>query len=83
MAMGTMTLTINLPEDVGTALRTNARTSGKDLAEYVESMITAQIKRPPLRQYFADVRESISVDDDELQDIIDDAIAESRDNRRD
>lgn len=76
--MDTMTLTINLPEDVGTALKNKAKTSGKNVAEYVETMIAAQVKRPTLREYFADVRESIAVSDVELEKVIDAAIAESR-----
>lgn len=80
--MDTMTLTINLPEDIGTALRNRAKNSGKDLGEYVETMITSQVKRPTYRNLFADVRKSISVSDDELQKGIDAAIAESRKARR-
>ena len=74
-----MTLTINLPEDIGTALRNRAKKSGKEVGEYVESLITTtQVKRPTYRDLFADVRKSISVSDDELEKGIDDAIAESR-----
>ena len=76
--MDTMTLTINLPEDIGTALRNRAKKSGKEVGEYVETMITTQVKRPTYRDLFADVRKSISVSDDELEKNIDCAIAESR-----
>lgn len=80
--MDTMTLTLNLPEDIGTALRSKAKKSGKDVAEYVETIIVAQVMRPTLREFFADVREGISVSDDELEENIDAAIAESRQARR-
>lgn len=76
--MDTMTLTISLPEDIGTALRNKAKKSGKEVGEYVETMIATQVKRPAYRDLFADVRKSISVSDDELEKNIDCAIAESR-----
>ena len=80
--MDTMTLTINLPEDIGTALRNRAKKSGKEVGEYVETLITTQVKRPTYRDLFADVRKSLSVSDDELEKDIDAAIAESRNARR-
>ena len=80
--METMTLTINLPKEVGTALENRAKTSGTGLAEYVETMIAEQIKRPTFRKLFADVRENITVSDEELEKQIDSAIAESREARR-
>ncbi len=80
--MDTMTLTLNLPEDIGTALRNRAKKSGKEVGEYVETLITTQVKRPTYRDLFADVRKSISVSDDELEKNIDAAIAESREARR-
>ena len=80
--MDTMTLTLNLPEDIGTALRKRAKKSGKEVGEYVETLITTQVKRPTYRDLFADVRKSISVSDDELEKNIDAAIAESREARR-
>ncbi len=76
--MDTMTLTINLPEDIGTVLRNKAKKSGKEVGEYVETLIATQIKRPTYRDLFADVRKSISVSDDELEKNIDTAVAESR-----
>ena len=79
--METMTLTINLPKDVGAALESKAKTSGKDLAEYVETMIAKQVKRPTFRELFADVRENISLNDEELEKEIDAAIAESRETK--
>ena len=80
--METMTLTINLPKDVGAALENKAKTSGKDVAEYVEIMIATQIKRPTFRELFADVRENIAVSDEDLEKEIDAAIAQSREARR-
>ena len=80
--MDTMTLTIKLPEDIGAALRNKARKSGKQVGEYVETMIATQVMRPTLREFFDDVRESVTVSDDELEKHIDAAIAESRKARR-
>lgn len=77
-----MTLTINLPKEVGAALENKAKTSGRGLAEYVETMLAAQIKRPTFRELFADVRENITVSDEEMENRIDAAIAESREARR-
>ena len=79
--METMTLTINLPKDVGAALENKAKTSGKDVAEYVEIMIATQIKRPTFRELFSDVRENITFSDDDLAKEIDVAIRESREMR--
>ena len=76
--METMTLTINLPEDVGAVLESKAKLRGTGLAEYVETMITAQAKRPTFRELFADVRQNISLTDEELEKEIDAAIIESR-----
>ena len=73
-----MTLTINLPKEVGTALENKAKTTGKGVAEYVETMIAAQIKRPTFRELFADVRENITISDKDLEKEINAAIAESR-----
>ena len=80
--METMTLTINLPKEVGAALENKAKSDGKDVAEYVETMIAAQIKRPTFRELFSDVRENISVSDEGLEKEIDAAIAESREAKR-
>ncbi|MBK8812707.1 MAG: hypothetical protein IPN69_18520 [Acidobacteria bacterium] len=80
--METMTLTINLPKEVGAALENKAKSDGKDVAEYVETMIAAQIKRPTFRELFSDVRENISVSDEDLEKEIDAAIAESREAKR-
>lgn len=76
--METMTLTINLPKEIGTALENKAKTTGKGVAEYVETMIAAQVKRPTFRELFGDVRENITISDEDLEKEIDAAIAESR-----
>ena len=80
--METTTLTINLPKDVSVALENKAKTSGKGVAEYVETMIVKQIKRPTFRELFSDVRENINIGDEDLEKEIDAAIAESREARR-
>jgi hypothetical protein len=80
--METMTLTINLPKEIGTALEYRAKTNKKSLAEYVETMIAAQIKRPTFRELFVDVRENITISDEDLEKEIDAAIADSREAKR-
>jgi hypothetical protein len=65
------TLTIKLPVDVSAVLEEKARTSGQDVAEYVETMIAAQLRRPTLRELFADVRADITIDDQVLETEID------------
>ena len=80
--METMTLTINLPKDVGTALENKAKLSGRDAAEFVEDLVIKQIKRPTFRELFADVRENIAISDEDLEKEIDVAIKESRQARR-
>lgn len=77
-----MTLTINLPKEIGAALENKAKTSGTGVAEYVETMIAAQIKRPTFRELFSDVRENITISDEDLEKEIDATIAESRQARR-
>ena len=76
--METIALTISLPKDVGAALENKARVSGKGAAEYVAEMVARQVRRPALRELFADVRQDITLDDAKLTDEIDAAIAESR-----
>ncbi len=80
--METTTLTINLPKDVSVALENKAKTSGKGVAEYVETMIVKQMNRPTFRELFSDVRENINIGDESLEKEIDAAIAESREARR-
>lgn len=80
--METTTLTINLPKDVGLALENKARISGKDVVEYVEELVSKQVKLPTFRELFSDVRENINVSDEDLAKDIDAAIKESREARR-
>ncbi len=79
--METMTLTIHLPKDIGSVLERKARTDGKGLTEYIESLIATQVTRPSFRELFADVREDISVSDEELESAIDKTIARSREEK--
>ncbi len=76
--METMTLTINLPEEVSAALKNKAKTTGKNVVEYIETMIATQIKRPTFRELFADVRKNITISDEDLEKRIDAAVSESR-----
>lgn len=75
-------MTINLPKEVGAALENKAKTSETGLAEYVETMIAAQIKRPTFRELFADARQNTAISDEDLEKEIDAAIAESREAKR-
>ena len=76
--METTTITIHLPKDVGTTLESKAKSSGKDIAEYVEDLVVKQMKRPTFRELFAGVRQNSNVSDEDLEKAIDEAIIESR-----
>lgn len=76
--METITLTINVPRNVGIILAEKAKTDGKELVEYVEEMITKQAAKPTFRELFADVRRNTTLSDEDLESEIDAAIAESR-----
>ncbi len=65
--METTTLTIRLPKEISSELAKKAKSSGKNVAEYVEDLVSKQVKRPTFRELFADVRETITIDDDELE----------------
>lgn len=60
--METMTLTIEVPQSVGVILEEKAKNQGKDVAEYVESLIEKDIDRQktldeilaPIRRNFSD-----------------------------
>ncbi len=80
--METTALTINLPKNISVALEDKAKINGKEVAEYVEDLVAKQIKRPNFRELFADVRENISIGDEDLANEIDAAIAESREARK-
>lgn len=76
--METMTLTINVPKNVGIILEEKARFDGKELVEYVEEIVTKQAGKPTFRDLFADVRRSSILSDEDLETEIDAAINESR-----
>jgi hypothetical protein len=80
--METMPLTINPPQDAVATLEAKARMNGKGMAEYAEELLARQLKRPTLRELFADVRQNITVGDEELAAEIDAAISESRQARK-
>ncbi len=60
--METMTLTIQVPKNIGVVLEEKARNQGKDVAAYVENLIEKDIDRrktldeilAPIRKNFAD-----------------------------
>lgn len=68
--METMTLTIQVPKNVGMALEEKAKNDGKELAEYVKEIITKQAGKPTFRELFADVRRNISMSDEDLDALI-------------
>lgn len=80
--METTTLTIHLPKDISAVLENKAKADGKGVAEYVEDLVTKQIKRPTFRELFSDVRENIPISDEDLEKEIGAAIRESREARR-
>lgn len=73
-AMETMTLTIQVPKNIGAVLEEKARNQGKDVAEYVENLIEKDIDRrktldeilAPLRKDFAES----GMTEDELDELI-------------
>jgi hypothetical protein len=80
--METMTLTIHVPRNVGIILEEKAKTDGKELVEYVEEIVTKQADKPTFRQLFADVRQNVTLSDEDLEKEIEAAIAESRQAKR-
>jgi len=76
--METMTLTIQVPKNIGIVLEEKARNDGKELTEYVEEIVTKQAGKPSFRDLFADVRQNISMSDEDLEKEIDAAVKESR-----
>ena len=76
--MEIMTLTINVPKNVGIILEEKAKFNGKKLVEYVEEIVTKQADKPTFRELFADVRRSSILSDGDLETEIDTAIKESR-----
>ncbi len=72
--METMTLTIQVPKNIGAVLEEKARNQGKDVAEYVENLIEKDIDHrktldeilPPLRKDFAES----GMTEDDLDELI-------------
>ena len=46
--METVTLTINISKNIGAILEEKAKSSGQDVAEYVEALIEKDIDRPEM-----------------------------------
>jgi Asp-tRNA(Asn)/Glu-tRNA(Gln) amidotransferase C subunit len=87
--METMTLTIQVPKNIGVVLEEKARNQGKDIAEYVENLIEKDIDRrktldeilAPLRKDFAES----GMTEDDLGELIESerqAIWEEKNGRR-
>lgn len=57
--METMTLTINLPKDVGAALENKAKMSGRDAAEFIEDLVTKEVNSPSLDEILAPFRRQV------------------------
>jgi len=72
--METMTLTIHVPKNIGVILEERAKVDGKDVAEYVESLIEQDIdKRKTLDEILAPVRRNFAesgMTEDELDELI-------------
>ena len=72
--METMTLTIHVPKNIGVILEERAKGNGKDVAEYVESLIEQDIdKRKTLDEILAPVRRNFAesgMTEDELDELI-------------
>ncbi len=84
-----MTLTIQVPKNIGVVLEEKARNQGKDIAEYVENLIEKDIDRrktldeilAPLRKDFAES----GMTEDDLGELIESerqAIWEEKNGRR-
>ena len=83
--MDTMTLTINLPRDVGTALEKKAKLSRRDTAEYVEYLVTKEVNRPTFDEILAPIREEFKksgMTEMELENLIDGEIKAMRAEKR-
>lgn len=83
--MDTMTLTINLPKDVGTAVEKKAKLSGRDSAEFIEDLIAREVNRPSLDEILAPIREGFKksgMTESELEDLIDSEIKAMRAEKR-
>ena len=72
--METMTLTIHVPKNIGAILEEKAKSSGKDVSEYVEDLIEKDIDRPKtLDEILAPVRKNFAesgMTEEELDELI-------------
>ena len=72
--METMTLTIHVPINIGAILEEKAKSSGKDVSEYVEDLIEKNIDRPKtLGEILAPVRKNFAesgMTEEELDELI-------------
>lgn len=71
--MDTMTLTINLPKDIGAAVADKAKLSGRNSVEYVEDLIAREVKRPSLDEILAPFRKEVEesgITDDEFDEFV-------------
>lgn len=78
------TLTISVPKDVEAILEKRAKDKGQDVVEYVEILLTEQVRRPTMRELFAPVREQIQasgISDDELDELLETAREEAHQER--
>jgi hypothetical protein len=74
--METMTLTINLPKDVGAALEYKAKLTGRDTAEFIEDLVTKEAHSPSLDEILAPFRQQVEesgITDEELDDLFTEA----------
>ena len=51
-----MTLTINIPRDVGAKLTAKAHDKGQNVVEYVAVLVTEQVNRPTLDEILSPLR---------------------------
>jgi hypothetical protein len=89
--METMTLTINLPKDVGAALENKARQSGRETTEFVEDLITKEVQTPSIDEILAPFRRQVEesgITDEEFDEFVEEIreeiyhekLAENREN---
>ncbi len=79
------TLTITLPTELAQVLSAKATISGKGLEDYLIYLAQRDAELPSLRDIFAEVRADIQargITDEELNQDIEEAIAEVRARRR-
>ena len=70
-----MTITIDLPSEVETALQEKASADGKDIQNYIEELLKKQALRPSLDEILAPVRkdfEESGMNEEDLNEFFDD-----------